>query len=64
MVCKKTTIWEKFQVNKQSFEKFFCKTLTISIKDTYPQKEKKVQTYIKKEKMQYPLILKPNDGVG
>ena len=64
LVCKKTTIWEKFQVNKQSFEKFFCKTLTICAKNTYLQKVKKIQIYIKKEKIQYPLILKPDDGVG
>ena len=64
LLASKTTVWEHFQANKKAFESFFCKTLTISISESPQQRIQHVQTYIQEQKFQYPLILKPNEGVG
>lgn len=64
LISYKTAILERFQVNENTFETFFCKTLAISAEDSPQQRIKKVETYIKKQKSHYPLILKPDDGIG
>ena len=57
-------VLKRFQANEYEFEKFFCKTLTIYSKDSLDQKIKTTQNFIKQQKLHYPLILKPDDGIG
>jgi len=64
LIEKKTAIMEHFHANEEIFAKFFSQTLTIPIQDTIQQRINKVQIFIKKQKIKYPLILKPDDGIG
>ncbi|MEI7562254.1 MAG: ATP-grasp domain-containing protein [bacterium] len=63
-MSSKTTIREHFQVNKEAFDTFFCKTLALSATSTPKQRIQEAHHYIQLHHLHYPLILKPNDGVG
>lgn len=64
LLASKSLIRDHFQVNKKEFDKYFCKTLFISTKDSYQEKIHKAQLYIKEHQLKYPFVLKPNEGVG
>ena len=57
-------VLERFKANKKIFERFFCKTLSIHIKDSLEKRIKETQEFIRGHRLRYPLILKPDDGIG
>ncbi len=63
MICGKSLIFQKFQQKKEN-DAFLAKTLLIPRYDTIPEKIKQSETFIQKHRLHYPLILKPDDGIG
>jgi hypothetical protein len=63
LICPKSFIVEKFLQKKEN-NAYFTKTLAIPVSDTLSARINRVQAFIQEEHVAYPLILKPDDGVG
>lgn len=59
----KSSILEKFRHSNQEFERFFCTSCFVRAKDSLTQRKEKVQKFLGNH-AHYPLILKPDDGIG
>lgn len=63
LICPKSLIVDKF-LQKEGNELFFTKTLPIATSDALAKKISKVEQFMKEEAISYPIILKPDDGIG
>ena len=63
LICPKSLIVEKFLQKKEN-SNFFTKTLAIPVSDPLSKRISKVETFIEEEHVKYPIILKPDDGIG
>ena len=63
LICPKSLIVEKFLQKEENID-FFTKTLAIPASDDLSQKISKVEKFIQEEHLNYPIILKPDDGIG
>ena len=63
LICTKSIILEKFLQKKEN-TKFFTASLHIPANDFLSEKIKKSEIFLQKNKLHYPLILKPDNGVG
>ncbi|MEI7919534.1 MAG: ATP-grasp domain-containing protein [bacterium] len=63
IICSKSFVVQRFLQKKEN-TRFFTKTLSVSKIHTQEEKIKKIEQFMQKEKIHYPIILKPDDGIG
>ncbi len=63
IICSKSVIFQKFLQKKEN-NIFFSKTFLIENKYSTKEKKQQINHFIQQEKIQYPIILKPDNGVG
>ena len=63
LICPKSLIVDKFLEKKEN-KAFFTKTLPLSTSDSLEKRISKTEQFIKVENLHYPLIIKPDDGIG
>ena len=63
LICPKSLIVEKF-LEKEENKNYFTKTLALPAENTLQEKIRKVENFIQEYHLHYPIILKPDDGIG